>query len=178
VRPVCPGASSYPVLSNQAFNVTSAILKKARSEPRSDSQGTRGDDLSAFQRVTGLELLEPVDGASLDTDHVAPAVVGGKVGHALGLGLPGVPDDDIVKVVADDAVDLLAGIVGVGDDDGNLGAAGGREDGICLAGNLERAGLRLLGEVVGLVGVGGGIEVKDLDGGDVLWGEESQRRAG
>lgn len=138
------------------------------SQPAGDSQGSRGDDLGALNGVAGLELLEAVDGTGLDTDHVAPAIVGGKVGHALGLGLPGVPDDDIIKVVADDAVDFLGGVIGVSDDDGDLGAAGGGEDGIRLGCDLEGAGLSLLGEVVGLVGVRGGVEIEDLDGGDVL----------
>ena len=133
-------------------------------QPPRDSQ-VGSNDLSALERVAGLDLLESLDGACLDAEHVAPAVVGSKVGHGLCLCLPGVPYDDVVEVVADDGEDLAAGL---GDGDGCLGPAGGGVDAVCLAGEGEGAGLGLDGEVVGLVDVGGVVEALDLDCGDVL----------
>lgn len=94
-----------------------------------------------MRRLKGIalfQLLPALDGTGLNAQHVLPAVLGRKVLNAGGLVDPGVPDNDLVEVVADDAV---TGAAGLGDDDGVLGTVGGGVHGVDLARESDGAGL-------------------------------------
>lgn len=123
------------------------------------------DDLGTLKGVTRLDLLPALDGTGLDAEHVFVAVVRGEVGDGGGLVGPGVPDDNVVEIVADDRVD---GPAVLEDDDRGLRAGGGRVDSVRLGGDGDVAGLRLGGAGVNLVGVGSGVEALDCDFCDVL----------
>lgn len=122
--------------------------------------------LGALKGVTLVELLPAADAASLDADHLLPAVLGCKVGHAGRLGGVRVPDDDVVEVVADDAE--ARGAV-LAQDDGLLGPAGGGVYAVELAVKGDAAGLRLGGHFGELVDVGRLVEAVDGYFGNVLW---------
>ena len=93
-----------------------------------------------LKSVALLQLLPPLDGSGLHAEHLLPAVLGLKVLDAGRLVDPGVPDHDLVEVVADDAEARSAGL---GDDDGVSGAVDGGVDGVGLGGKGDGAGLGL-----------------------------------
>jgi hypothetical protein len=105
------------------------------------------------------------DGAGLHADEVLPGVLGLEVSGGLGLFYPGVEDDGVLEVLADDAE---LGLAGLGDDEGLAGGDGGGVDAVRLAGEGDGAGLGLGLEAVDLVDVGGVLQAGDLDVLDVL----------
>lgn len=122
------------------------------------------DGLRGLKGVALLQLLPSLDAARLDAEHAVPAVLGGKVPYGGRLVDPGVPDNDLVEVVADDTETLGAGL---GDDDWVLGTLGGGIDTVSLAGEGDGGRLCLL---IGseLVDVSRVLKTRNLGGVDVL----------
>lgn len=56
--------------------------------------------LGGLERIALLQLLESLDGARLDADHVLPPVLGLEVAHAVRLVHPGVEHDGLVEVLS------------------------------------------------------------------------------
>jgi hypothetical protein len=79
----------------------------------------RLDTLATLPRVTGLKSLPCRNRASLHTDHILVCLIRAKVGHALGLLNPGVPDNYIGESFPSDREESL--IVRGGGDDDRLG---------------------------------------------------------
>lgn len=132
--------------------------------PETFIPSSQRDGLRRLKSVALLQLLPALDGAGLNAQHVLPAILGRKVLDAGGLVNPGVPDHNLIEVVADDTVARAAGL---GDDDGVLGTVGGRVNGIGLAREGDGAGLsglraRDFGEVNRV------LETCDLSRGNIL----------
>ncbi len=105
------------------------------------------------------------DVAGFDADHVRPFFIA-EIGHRLGFGDPGIPDDRGGGIFLGDGD--RAGFDGVVDGDG----AGGVEvDAVGLSGNGDVATLVFLLHVVGLIDIGDGIETGDAGLADVADGE-------
>jgi hypothetical protein len=85
--------------------------------------------------------LPALDGTGLNTEHVLPAILGGKVLDAGRLIDPRVPDNNLVEVVADNAETRASGL---GDDNGVLGTLGRGVDGVGLGGEGDGSGLGFL----------------------------------
>lgn len=123
------------------------------------------DALRSLERIASLQLLPALDTAGLNANHVLPAILGGEILGGGRLVDPGVPYDDLVEVVADDAEDRLAG---AGDDDGVLGALGRGVNAVGLAGESNGTRLRhdsLVGEFVNVLRV---LEARNIGRRDVL----------
>lgn len=124
--------------------------------------------INRLRPLKHIPLLQPrprTHAPRLDADHAAPAVLGLKVAHAGGLVGPGVPDDHVGEVVADEAE--ARGAV-LRDGKGRRGRGGGGVDAVGLGGEGYGARLGLCGGFVQLVDEGGGLEAGYLGGFDVL----------
>lgn len=114
--------------------------------------------------LASLQLLPSIDRTNLHTDEPLVRILRPKVGGGLRLLNPRVPDNGVFEVVADDVEEGFAVLQYGG---GVL--LDGLVDAVGLAGDLDgRVGLRVLGCVEDLVGVGSGAEAVDLELGDVL----------
>jgi len=121
-------------------------------------------DHATLESVTCLKLLPSVDGTNFDADELLVRIFRPEVGHGLRLLDPRVPHDGVFEVVADY---VEAGLAVLQHGGGVL--LDGLVDAICLAGDLDgRVGLRVLGSVENLVGVGCAAQAVDLDLRDVL----------
>ena len=120
--------------------------------------------LPSLKRLARLQLLPAAHAASLDAEHVLPAVGRAKVRHRRRFGGPRVPDDGVVELVADD---VEAGPVVFAHGGGVLGDF--VVDAVCFGGDAE--GGRGLGGGAGVedfVGVGRAKQASDGDLGYVL----------
>lgn len=121
---------------------------------------------TTLERLTCLQLLPSIDRTNLHADELLVRILRPEVGGGLRLLNPRVPHNGVFEVVADDVEEGLA----VLEHRGSV-LLDGLVDAVGLAGDLDgRVGLRVLGCVQDLVGVGGGAEAVDLKLCDVLVG--------
>lgn len=120
--------------------------------------------LTSFKAILCLKRNPAIDRASLNADHLLPAVLGLKVGNSLRALLPRVPDNGVVDVISDDVETRL-----VVDED---------RSGVLLEAFVDTVDLAFEAEFVAWGVVFGGVEdfvdvsetceAGDLDFGDVL----------
>jgi hypothetical protein len=129
---------------------------------------SRLDALSTLPGFSSFKCLPTRHRTSFHTDHVLVSLIRSKVGHALGLFNPRVPDHDIVQSLPSNREQRLV-ILSRGDDNGN-GWVETLVNTISFLGDGESGGgFGMGGGVEGLVDVGLGFEVLNADIGDVLF---------
>ena len=87
---------------------------------------------ATLKRLTRLQLLPPINRTDLHTNHVLVSVLRLEVTHALRLLDPGIPDDAVFKIVADDVQARLAVL-----EDRCRGLLDRLVDAVSFAGNRE-----------------------------------------
>lgn len=121
--------------------------------------------LRALKRIALVKLLPATDAACLDANHIFPAIFGLKVTEPGGLCNMGVPNDDVVEVVADNAQAQIAIFV---EDNGLLRSTGRGVYAVVFARKCNTSRLLLGGVGFELVDVRGAVKAVERNFGNIL----------